>query len=196
MKIRYLLVLAILIKIQLPVFAQEDASALEVGEIAPNFIGSDQNGNKIELYDILKESPAVVMFYRGFWCRYCNKQLSDMEDSLRFINEKGGVVIAITPEQPQSIKSTMRKTNASFKIIHDKKLEIMKSYNVSYSLDESMINEYRRFGIDILSANADNGANLPVPATYIIGQNKKILFAFFDPDYKKRATVFKILQNL
>lgn len=119
-----------------------------------------------------------------------------MEDSLNFITEKGGVVVAVTPEKPESIAKTVDKTGASFKIIYDKDLTIMNIYQVAFRMEESLLKRYKRRGIDVVDTNGNNGPNLPVPATYIIGRDKKILYAFFDPDYKKRATVGKILQNL
>jgi peroxiredoxin len=176
--------------------AQEKPFALKIGEIAPNFTAKDQDGQTVELYKILEKSPVVLMFYRGAWCPYCNKQLSEIQDSLKFINDKGGVVIAVTPEQPESIDKTIKKTNASFKIIHDKRLKIMKSYHVNYSISDALLENYGRMTKNILKANKDNGANLPVPATYIIDTDKKVLYAFYDPDFTKRATIGKILQNL
>ncbi|MEP1781018.1 peroxiredoxin-like family protein, partial [Reichenbachiella sp.] len=158
--------------------------------------GIDQNGGSFELYEILKKGPVVLMFYRGFWCPHCNKQLSQMEDSLDFITQKGGIVVAVTPEKPESVEKTIDKTGASFKIIHDKDLSIMNIYHVAFNLEEAMLKKYKKWGIDVVEANGDNGPNLPVPATYIIGQDRQILYTFFDPDYKKRATVGKILQNL
>lgn len=176
--------------------AQEAPFQLNVGDEALNFQGIDQNGKAFELYDALEKGPVVLMFYRGFWCPHCNKQLSQMEDSLNFITDKGGIVVAVTPEKPENINKTIDKTGASFKIIHDKDLSIMNTYHVAFRMEEALLKKYKKWGIDLDSANGENGPNLPVPATYIIGQDKKILFAFFDPDYKKRATVGKILQNL
>ncbi|WP_422361103.1 peroxiredoxin-like family protein [Reichenbachiella sp.] len=178
------------------VMAQEAPFQLNEGEEALNFKGVDQNGKSFELYEALEKGPVVLMFYRGFWCPHCNKQLSQMEDSLNFIVEKGGIVVAVTPEKPESIAKTVDKTGASFKIIHDKDLSIMNTYHVAFKMEEALLKKYKKWGIDLDAANGDNGPNLPVPATYIIGQDKKILYAFFDPDYKKRATVGKILQNL
>lgn len=176
--------------------AQEEPFALKIEEIAPNFTAKDQDGQTVELYKILEKSPVVLMFYRGAWCPYCNKQLSEIQDSLKFINEKDGVVIAVTPEQPRSIQETIKKTNASFKIIHDKDLKVMKAYHVKYTLSDAMLENFGRASRSILDANKDNGPNLPVPATYIIGQDKKVLYAFFDPDHTKRATIGNILKNL
>lgn len=176
--------------------AQEAPYQLNTGDEALNFKGVDQNGEAFELYDALEKGPVVLMFYRGYWCPHCNKQLSQMEDSLNFITAKGGIVVAVTPEKPESVAKTVEKTGASFKIIYDQDLTIMNTYHVAFKMEESLLKKYKKWGIDLDETNGDNGPNLPVPATYIIGQDKKILYAFFDPDYKKRATVGKILQNL
>lgn len=176
--------------------AQNVTSPLKKGDKAFNFTGKDQSGNAFELYKALDKGPVVLLFYRGYWCPYCNKQLSQMEDSLQFITDKGGMVIAVTPEKPEGIAKTIEKTDASFKIIHDDDLTIMKAYDVAFKIEESMLKKYKNWGIDLMDNNGNNGPNLPVPATYIIGQDRKIIYAFFDPDYTKRATVGKILQNL
>lgn len=180
----------------IPAIGQESPVGLKVGDEAYNFTGIDQFGNTFELNATLQKGPVVLIFYRGSWCPYCNKHLSQLEDSLNFIQEKGGIVVAVTPEKPTGIEKVMERTSASFKIIHDKNLSIMNQYNVTYRLEDSMIEKYKQRGIDISANNGDSGPHLPVPATYIIGQDKKILYAFFDPNYRKRATVGKILQNL
>ncbi len=175
---------------------QSQTSKYQIGDLAPNFVGQDQFGNKIELNETLKKSPVVLMFYRGYWCPYCNKQLAQLEDSLSFITDKGGVVIAVTPEQPEGIKKTIEKTGASFLIIHDKDLKIMKEYGISFEMEETLLKRYKKKGLMVEENNGANGPNLPVPATYIINTDGRILYAFYDPDYKNRATVRKILENL
>src|SRR5687767_3980125 len=70
---------------------------------APDFKGKDQNGNDIRLKDLLKKGKVVLVFYRGEWCPYCNKELSRLQDSLQLITEKGATVIAVSPEKPENI---------------------------------------------------------------------------------------------
>jgi peroxiredoxin len=190
------IVIALALTVSWSALAQESPFELKKGDLALDFEGIDQNGDLFKLYDALEKGPVVLMFYRGFWCPHCNKQLSQLEDSLSFITDKGGVVVAVTPEQPEFINKTIDNTGASFKIIHDKDLSVMNQYHVAFRVEEALLKKYKAWDIDVLTTNGDNGPNLPVPATYIIGQDKKILYAFFDPDYKKRATVGKILQNL
>jgi peroxiredoxin len=181
------------------VFAQMDIKkpeGLKVGDKAPAIVGVDQNGKKVSLKDILKKGEAVLIFYRGQWCPYCNKQLSHLNDSLSYITAKGGTIITITPETADNIKKTVGKTKASFSILEDKGLVIMKDYKVSFAVDEKTIEKYKGYGIDFEKANGENGANLPVPATYIVGKNGKIKYVFFNADYSKRASVKNIVDNL
>jgi peroxiredoxin len=176
-------------------FAQ-NPEGLKVGDKAPQFIGVDQTGKKINLQEILQKGDAVLVFYRGQWCPYCNKQLSHLNDSLALITAKGATVISITPETSDNIKKTVEKTKATFSIVEDKGLAIMNSYKVSFAVDENTITKYKKYGIDFEKANGANGANLPVPATYIIDKNGKIKYAFFNPDYSKRTSVKDIVDNL
>lgn len=194
-----LLSLSLLLVLSAMAFAQMDMQkpeGLKVGEKAPAIIGIDQNGKNISLKDILKNGEAVVIFYRGQWCPYCNKQLSHLNDSLSYISDKGATVITITPETFDNIKKTVSKTKATFSIIEDKGLAIMKDYKVNFAVDEKTIEKYKGYGIDFEKANGKNGANLPVPATYIISKDGKIKYVFFNADYSKRASVKDIVNNL
>jgi peroxiredoxin len=180
-------------------FAQTDATkptGLKVGDDAPDFTAKNQSGKEVQLKKLLKKGDVVVLFYRGQWCPYCNKQLSKVNDSLAMITAKGATVLAITPEVEENIAKTVTKTKASFDILEDKGLAIMKDYKVSFAVDEKTIEKYKGYGIDFDKANGANGANLPVPATYIISKEGKIKYVFFNTDYSKRASVKDILENL
>jgi peroxiredoxin len=180
-------------------FAQADMmkpEGLKNGDMAPDITGMDQNGKSVELKKLLTRGDVVVVFYRGQWCPYCNKQLSKINDSLSLITAKGATVIAVTPETADNIKSTIKKTKASYPIIEDKDMTIMKSYKVNFAVDAETITKYKKYGIDFEKANGANGANLPVPATYVIGKDGTIKYVFFNADYSKRPSIKEILDNL
>ena len=173
-----------------------DPTGLKVGDMAPMFTGTDNNGKVFSLEAALKKGDVVLMFYRGQWCPYCNKQMSQMNDSLSFITKKGATVVAISPEVQESVVKTIEKTKASFPVISDVQMKIMKDYKVNFAVPQTVIERYKNFGIDFNATNGENGANLPVPATYVIGKNGKIKYVFFNPDYRMRASVKDIAENL
>ncbi len=171
-------------------------AGLKIGDIAPEINAADQSGKKTDWQRLLKKGDVVVVFYRGQWCPFCNKQLSKINDSLSLITAKGATVIAVTPETPENIKMTVEKTKAAYPIVEDNNLEIMKAYKVNFAVDDNTVTKYKSYGIDFEKANGSNGANLPVPATYIIGMNGKVKYVFFNPDYRQRPSVKELLDHL
>lgn len=176
--------------------AQEAPEGLFIASKAPDFKAKDQNGKEVRLKDLLKQGKVVLVFYRGYWCPYCNKELSRLQDSLQLIKDKGATLIAISPEKPENITKTVEKTKAEYSILYDEGLKIMKAYEVEFEVPENTITRYRNSGIDLEKNNGGNGKYLPVPAIYIIDKESTVTYRFFEPDYKKRPSVLEILKNL
>lgn len=177
-------------------FTQEAPEGLFIDSKAPDFRAKDQNGNEVRLKDLLKKGKVVLVFYRGQWCPYCNKELSRLNDSIQLIRDKGATVVAVSPEQPENIAKTVEKTKAEYPVLYDEGLKIMKAYDVEFEVPENTLTRYRNSGLDIEKNNGANGKYLPVPAVYIIDMEQTITYRFFDPDYKKRPSVKELLENL
>lgn len=176
--------------------AQEAPEGLFIASKAPDFKATDQNGKEIRLKDLLKEGKVVLVFYRGQWCPYCNKELSRLQDSLQMIKDKGATLVAVSPEKPENITKTVEKTKAEYSVLYDEGLKIMKAYEVEFEVPENTITRYRNAGIDIGKNNGNNGNFLPIPAVYIIDKESTITYRFFETDYKKRPSVQDLLNNL
>jgi peroxiredoxin len=179
------------IYITIVVLFSSDPNGLPVGAIAPDFAGIDQAGKKITLKGALQDGPVILTFFRGSWCRYCIKQLKDYQDSLSQFADKNATLIAITPEKNEGIEKTIRITAATFSILQDVDLGIMDSYKV---IDPDKVAEYRSTYANVKEDHSKNF--LPVPATYIISQDGKITFAYFDPNYKIRISNKLLLDKL
>jgi len=176
--------------------AQDTLNFLKVGDAAPAFTTINHLGDSISLRKILDSNKVVLVFYRGAWCPYCNKHMSELQDGLKSINDKGAVVIAVTPETDSSMMKIIDKSHASFSVIHDENYLIMKSYGVAFKMDEITFKRYKLIGLDVEEANGNKDHILPVPATFIIGKDLKIEYVHFDTNYKVRASVAEILKHL
>lgn len=187
---------ALLLVTLLSFTTSQSPEGLNVNDIAPNFSSTDQNGKTIVLKDLLSKGSVVIVFYRGEWCGYCNKQLNDLEDSLALITQKGATVLAVTPEKKENIAKTIQKTKASYSVLSDDNLKIMSAYKVAFELDAKTTEKYKNWGINLQEMNGSNGNNLPVPAVYIINKEGKITYRYFDIDYKKRVSVSELLAHL
>ncbi|HEV8513331.1 MAG TPA: peroxiredoxin-like family protein [Cyclobacteriaceae bacterium] len=177
--------------------AAQDPHGLQVNQSAPDFSAKDQYGKTVTLKSLLKKGNVLLVFYRGEWCPYCNKYLKELEESLLSISAKGASVVAVTPEIPEYVVKSVEKTKATFPILHDESLKIMKSYDVAYKLDDKALSKYKKIKVDLNIINGPvNSENLPVPAVYIINQKGIIVYRFFDPDYTNRAPISSLMKYL
>ncbi len=177
--------------------AQEKPEGLFINSKAYDFKAKDQSGVEVNMKDLRKKGPVVVIFYRGNWCPYCNKELTRLQDSLQLITGKGASVVAITPEASEGIGKTIEKTKAVFPIVYDEEMKISKAYKVAYEVDERSASRYKSFGTDLLTINQQKlKPQLPVPAVYIVNKEGSVTYRYFDEDYKKRPAIKDILTEL
>ncbi len=179
-----------------PFCFSEELEGLKIGTKAPAFSGMDQFGKEFDLEKQLQSGPVVLIFYRGHWCKYCNRHLEQLNDSIGYIIDRGASVITVTPEKMEFIDETSEKFHGSFRIISDTGMDIMKAYNVNFEVDGITNTKYKIWGIDLDEFNGANGKNLPVPATYIINTKGIIIYTFYNKDYKKRVPISTLLDHL
>ena len=175
----------------------KEAKGLQVGETIKDFSAVDLHDSTFTLSEALKKGPVVVIFYRGQWCPVCNKHLSHLQDSLQLIYEKGATVIAVSPEQSEFLKRTAEKTHASFSLLYDEGYKISDLFDVTFKPDTMTTIMYNTLlGANLKKANTDDSQRLPIPATFIIGTDGKIVWRHFDPNYKNRSTTKQIIENI
>ncbi len=166
------------------------------GDKAPRFTAVSHNGKILDLNKLTQSGPVVLLFYRGYWCPYCNKQLSQLNDSLQLLQAKGATVIAVTPEKYESVNKTIAKTKASFEIISDTTNTILKQYGVNFTVEDKTIEKYKTYGVDFTAVNANTQNTLPVPAMFIIDKDGKFSYLYFNKNYTKRPSVKELLESL
>jgi peroxiredoxin len=177
--------------------AQEKPEGLFINSKAPDFKAKDQSGLEVNLKDLRKKGPVVIIFYRGNWCPYCTKELTKLQDSLAMFTEKGIQVVAITPEASDGITKTIEKTKAVFPIVYDEEMKISKGYKVAFQVDDRTAERYKSFGNDLLVINNQKKqAWLPVPAVYIVNKEGTVTYRYFNEDYKKQPNIREILAEL
>lgn len=170
---------------------------LKLGDKAPKFKGLDQNGNTQDLDALLEKGKVLLVFYRGQWCPLCAKHLSAFEDDLYKLKEKNITAIAVTPEKMENAKLMVEKSNLTVPVIQDPDHSIMKDYKVMFDVTDDYIAKVQEYlSVDLAEAHGDDKAVLPVPASYLIGQDGTIEFVHFDPNYKNRASVEMVLEGI
>jgi len=176
------------------IFSQINNEHLNVGEKAPAILAKDQNGKLINSNDILKNKKILLVFYRGNWCPYCRKHLASLQENLNELHKKNVFVMVVTPEKPTKNLETQDKLKTHFSIIHDTDNTIMTAYKVAYKVDKSTVTSfYNHVQNKIAAYNDANSEVLPVPATYLIDTNGKIIYVQYNADHRIRSDIKEVI---
>lgn len=182
-------------------------NALKTGDEAPDFTLRNHSGELRSLNDYLKSGPLVLTFYRGLWCPYCNLQLNAYNNGLADIRATGADLVAISSEGPdgaeaikgsnlpQETKDTIFSA-PDFDVLHDASTTVAKQFGVAFVLPETHQELLHTFKVNIEKANGDSTYAFADPATYIIGTDGVIAWAYIPNNYRKRAEVSEILKQL
>jgi peroxiredoxin len=160
--------------------------AQQVGDTAPDFALTNAKGETVRLSEALKNGPVVLTWYRGGWCPYCNLTLRALQKELPNFKAAGATLIALTPELPDQSLSTTEKHALQFEVLSDIGNNVAREYGIVYRLTDGVAKLYgEKFGI--AEYNGDDSNELPLAATYIVGRDGQIIYAFLDADYRNRA---------
>jgi len=166
--------------------------SLHQGDLAPDFTLPDAEGKLVTLSALLREGPVVVTFYRGSWYPYCNLQLRAYQAVLPDIIRAGATLVAISPQTPEAAAEIVDKANLEFPVLSDIGNPVARTYRLVFVLPEAL----RPYTANLPQYNADDSWELPMPGTFVVGQDGIIHLAFVHADYTKRLEPSDILAAL
>jgi peroxiredoxin len=92
------------------------------------------------------------------------------------------------------VKRTKNKNNLNFTMISDQNNELARSLGLVFEVEDKVAEEYKSLGIDLSQSQGNSQNELPMPATFVIGADRKIKYVFADADYTKRAETSDIIE--
>lgn len=175
-----------------------EQKAFKAPDTAPNFSLPNQEYLPIELYPLLEKGPVILSFFRGKWCPYCNLELRALQKQLDQFNELGATLLAISPQTVETTKSFAADAPLKFQVLADVGAVVARQFGLVYKLTDDYASALSSIGVNLREdhGGAENAMELPVPATYIVAPSKRIVYAFVDADYTKRAEPAELLDVL
>ncbi len=165
----------------------ESVRPLLLGSKAPAVTLHRLDGSATTLGAELAGKPAVLVFYRGGWCPYCNLQLSELRKIRGDVEALGYRIIAISPDRPEELTATLEKSSLDYTLLSDSKAEAIGAFGIAFRVDDATIGKYKGFGIDLEQASGETHHALPVPSVFIVDADGTLQFSFVHPDYRVRV---------
>jgi peroxiredoxin len=173
--------------------------ALRVGAKAPDFALVDAGGRTVSLSALLAKGPAVVTFYRGNWCPFCDLQLRSYQGVLPQVRRLGAELVAISPQTADYALLDVEKKQLAFPVLSDGHNRVARQYGLVFTVSDALKELMGGFGHSLPRFNGDDSWELPIPATFVVDQGGMVRLAHVEPDYMRRlepASVLLALQGL
>ncbi len=170
--------------------------ALKVGDVVPDFELPNHKGEPVRFADLVQQGPVVINFYRGGWCPYCNLEMRALQEKLPEIVDLGARLVAVSPELPDAAMSTAEKNAISFDVLSDLGNRVAAAFGLVFTLPPALQALYKTFGLDLEESNGDDSMTLPIPATYVVGADRRIIHAHVDADYSRRMEPAEVVDAL
>ncbi|MDV7139340.1 peroxiredoxin-like family protein [Maribacter sp. TH_r10] len=176
---------------------EQGKDAIKIGQKAPDFELPNPEGKSISLDFLLKKGPVVITFYRGNWCPYCNLQLRALQARLDEIHALGATLVAISPQVPDGSLTKDEISKMDFIVLSDQDAKVAMQYGVAWEVPEFLA-EHMRVDrkLDLDKINNGNGNVLPIPATFILGQDGLVTWRYVNVDYRTRSEPDEIIEAL
>ena len=95
-------------------------NSIKAGDVLEPFTLDDATGTQVSLDQLVESGPAVIVFYRGGWCPYCNLALRTyQQELLPQLDAFGARLVAISPQPPDESLSTVEKAGLEFTVLSD-----------------------------------------------------------------------------
>ena len=175
--------------------AGEPSGVAQPGTRLPDGELLDVAGQPTTLAETLSGKPAVIVFYRGGWCPYCNISLRAYQAQLvPALTERGISLIAISPQTPDGSLSTKEAKELTFTVLSDPGNQIARQLGILTAPSDGARAAQQQLGRDLTQVNADRTTGLPMPTVVIADADGVIRWIDVHPDYTTMAEPGQVLQ--
>ena len=169
---------------------------LPVGAQAPQFALKDSNNKLVRSEDMLSLGPLVIKFFRGRWCPYCMTELETWRDLYGRIRERGALMVAIGPQTQRQSDFMAGQHGLPFPVLFDPGNKVAEQFGLVYNIPDYHRIYYRSILVNIPFVNGDDSWRLPLPATYVIAKDRKVVLAEAHADFRVRPEPEEALRAL
>ena len=104
---------------------------LDVGDTAPDFVLTNDDGKAVSLDDLLAQGPLILYFYLADFTSVCTAEaceIRDRHDDLRDVNAN---VVGVSPQSEASHQRFRKRYDLPFPLLDDRNKQVIRAYGVN-----------------------------------------------------------------
>ena len=173
------------------------AAAVRVGDTIVDATLVTTAGDEVSLSETVGEGPAVLVFYRGAWCPYCNLTLKTYQaELLPRLRERGVALVAISPQTPEGSEASVANGSLEFPVLSDPGNVLSGALGIRTAPSADARAVHTQLGFDVADSNADATGDIPFPTVLVVDHDGVVVFADVHTDYTTRTEVDEIVAAL
>jgi peroxiredoxin len=164
------------------------ANVASAGSAIPDGKLLSPEGQPVSLQDARQGRAAVVVFYRGAWCPYCNLTLRTYQQQLQpELDRRGVALIAISPQKPDGSLTTRETNDLTFTVLSDPGNQVATHLGILTAPSDGARAAQGQLGVDVASGNGDGTDTLPMPTVVVVDRDGIIRWIDVHPNYTTRS---------
>ncbi|MCC2269409.1 AhpC/TSA family protein [Streptomyces sp. CT1-17] len=172
-------------------------AVLEAGSVMPDARLLDVRGDAVTLEQARAGRPAVVVFYRGAWCPYCNVALRTYQRELAAeLDERGVALIAVSPQKPDGSLSVVEVNELSYTVLSDPGNQVGRALGIVTRPSDRVLGAQASLGLNVAGENADGTSDIVMPTVVIVDAAGVVRWIDVHPNYTTRTEPAQILAAL
>jgi peroxiredoxin len=172
------------------------AGAPRLGEPMPTFVLPDETGHLTSLDTLLRDGPVAITFHRGHWCPWCRISGRALARVHNEIVDIGARVAAVMPERQKFAAAFKREAGSPFPVFTDIDNGYALSLNLAIWIGPDLEKLLSSFGRTLPDYQGNDSWMLPIPATFVVGRDARVVARFVDPDFRRRMSVEELIAAL
>jgi len=108
----------------------------------------------------------------------------------------GASLIAISPQSPDKSQATLLKNFLQYEVLSDLLNVVARQYGLVYQVPVWVRDLYLSYGVNLPAFNDDPSWELPLPGTFVVGSDQRIMLGYADSDARHRLEPQAILDAL
>jgi peroxiredoxin len=162
----------------------------EVGTEIEGFELPGADGAGVSLGALTADGPAVLVFYRGQWCPYCNLTLRTyQQELLPELTALGASLVAISPQRPDG---SVPAAELEFPVLSDAGSTVARGLGLSYPVSAPVREAMETLGTDLEKVNGT--WELVHPAVVVVDRDRVIRYIDVHPDFVTRTEPADVLE--
>lgn len=175
----------------------QNGKGLAVGTHIESVSISDMHDSEYPLEEAWQEKPALIVFYRGGWCPFCNMQVRELSVFHHRLVEAGVQTVLISADAPDKSALLGAKYEIPFPVLSDPDLLAHRIFNVVLTLDEQTVATYKNdYGIDLEAWSGRDHRSFAVASAFIVDQQGMVKASHAPEDYRQRPSIEQLLQMI